>query len=313
MVMELVSPSGLLLRRDVSAAGYDDTCLTRMVRSGQIVRIRQGAYAIAQTWRALDDAGRHRLLCEAVVLQYDDGIALSHGSGVVELGGPTYGLPMDKVHVTHLSSRAGRRNVAGVVHHEGSCGLLDVTRLGDHWLTSPARTVLDVTMSYGFEVGVVVADDFLRRKLTTKDELRQLYGKVREWPGAITLRLVIDFADERSESVGESLARLLFRRLGLPRPVLQFEIFGPGHRLAGRTDFAWPEHRVFGEFDGKTKYLRLRRPGESVTDTVLREKRREDLLREITDWRCIRLIWADLFEVEQTARRLLAILFRPAA
>jgi hypothetical protein len=312
MVHELFTSSGLLLRRDAVAAGYDDKYLRRLVLSGQIVRIRQGAYARAGLWSELDGPERHILLSEAVTLQYDDDICLSHGSGVLDLGGPNYGLDLSKVHITHLDSRTGRRNVAGVIHHEGECRLLDVTRRNGHWSTAPARTVLDVAMLYGFEVGVVVADDFLRRTLTTKAELRQLYKRVKDWPGALILRLVIELADQKSESVGETLGRLLFRRMRLPRPVLQFEVFRPDGSLAGRTDWAWPEHRVLGEFDGEVKYLRHRLPGETLTQTVLREKRREDELRELTNYKFIRFVWADLFRVEQTARRVLAVLARAA-
>ena len=53
---------------------------------------------------------------------------------------------------------------------------------------------------------------------------------------------------------------------------------GVGPVLECDSHLAWPDYGVFLEFDGKEKYLRYRRPGESVIDTVLREKRREKLL-----------------------------------
>ncbi len=310
MVTELMSPSGLLLRRDAIAYGYDDKYLRRMVKGGQLRRIRQGAYAGAEVWRNLDDRGRHLLLSEAVVAQYDDDIALSHGSAVLKLGGPDYGLDLSSVHITHFEG--GGRRGAKVVHHEGRVGVLDITRRDGHWLTSPARTVLDVAMSYGLEIGVVVADDFIHRKLTTSAELWQLYEAVKDWPGALILRLVIDLATGKSESVGESLGWLLCRNQRLPRPEQQFEIPHPDGRLAGRTDWAWPEYGVLGEFDGEAKYHRYRRPGETIEQAVMREKRREDLLRELTGWRFIRLIWADLFRPEFTAQRIRRALLRAA-
>ena len=218
MVLELIRADGVLLRRDAIAAGYDDKQLYRLVAAREIVRIRHGAYAATQTWSALDDGGRHGMLSSAVVRQYDDDIALSHGSAVLRLAGPVHGLDLANVHISHLDNRSGRRNVAGVVHHKGDTRVMDVTRLDGCWTTSPARTVIDVVLMYGFEVGVVVADDFLHRGLTTKAELWQLYEHMKHWPGALVVRLVIGFADGDSESVGESLGRLLFRRLGLPIP-----------------------------------------------------------------------------------------------
>src|SRR6188768_2038542 len=116
MVNELMTPSGLLLRRDAVRAGLDDNALARLVRAGVITRIRQGAYAASDVWRASDAVGRHRLLAEAVLMQYDDDVAVSHDTAVVVLEGPNYGLDLTKVHLTHLTSTSGRRNVAGIVH-----------------------------------------------------------------------------------------------------------------------------------------------------------------------------------------------------
>jgi very-short-patch-repair endonuclease len=310
MVMELMSGNGVLLRRDAIAAGYDDKLLARLVRSGQICRIRHGAYAETKTWSELDERGRHVLLCEAVVAQYVEGIALSHDSAVLVHDGPDYGLDLSSVHVTHFDG--GGRKGAKVVHHEGRCGVLDITRIGDHWVTSPARTVLDVSMRHGLQTGVVVADDFIHRGLTTTAELWQMHDVVRDWPGALINRLVIHLATGKSESVAETLSLLLFRSQRLPRPEQQFEIFHPHGLLAGRVDFAWPEHKVFVEVDGKSKYLRFRRPGETIEQAVLREKQREDLIRELTGWICIRLVWADLFKPEASAARIRAAMARAA-
>ena len=47
----------------------------------------------------------------------------------------------------------------------------------------------------------------------------------------------------------------------------------------GIADFYWKECRHLGEFDGKAKYEKYRRPGETAADCVFREKRREDRMR----------------------------------
>jgi hypothetical protein len=80
--------------------------------------------------------------------------------------------------------------------------------------------------------------------------------------------------------------------------------------LVAIVDFAWPELGVFLEFDGKIKYQKLLRAGESPTDVVVREKRREELICRLTGWRCIRIVWADLYRPELTAAAIRA-LFRP--
>jgi len=133
-----------------------------------------------------------------------------------------------------------------------------------------------------------------------------LHAPMSMWPNMLTVRLVLELIDGRSESVGETLIRLLCRNMRLPRPELQWNVRRPDGRIAGRTDFAWPRYRAFGEFDGATKYLRFRRPGETIEQAVLREKRREDLLRELTGWTMIRFIWADIFTPATTAARIRA-------
>ena len=76
--------------------------------------------------------------------------------------------------------------------------------------------------------------------------------------------------------------------------MLQFEVYDETGRLVGRCDFAWPEHHLLGEFDGRRKYGRGLVPGQSAEEAVFLEKRREDLLREVTQWAMVRLVWSDL-------------------
>ena len=81
--------------------------------------------------------------------------------------------------------------------------------------------------------------------------------------------------------------------LGLPVPDLQVEVRTPSGLFVGRTDFGWRQHRLLGEFDGRVKYGRLLRPGQSPGDAVFDEKRREDALRA-EDYGVIRWVWRDL-------------------
>ncbi len=78
--------------------------------------------------------------------------------------------------------------------------------------------------------------------------------------------------------------------------------------MVAYCDFAWPEEGVFVEFDGRTKYERLLRPGESPTDAMLAQQRREELICRLTGWVCLRLSWSDLETPRATARRLRSLL-----
>jgi hypothetical protein len=305
MVFELADERGIVLRRDVVAAGYDDNALARVRRQGGLVRVRQGAYVRADVWGDADAAQRHHLMSRAVLRQYPLRVALSHDSAAVEHDGPTYGLDLGSVHLTHFHDEHAGRRYAGIVHHEGECRVGDLTRLPDgHWVTAPARTLLDTAARHPVEVGVCLADDFLHRGLVTKDELRIAHQMMKTWPGMLRVHRVIDLADGRSESVGETRGRLLMKNTGLPTPVPQLEVFDHQGNLVGRCDLALPDHGVLIEFDGTVKYHRYRRPGETIEQMVLREKAREDRLREVTGWRMVRLVWADLSRPEATAARI---------
>jgi hypothetical protein len=73
--------------------------------------------------------------------------------------------------------------------------------------------------------------------------------------------------------------------------------------LVARADFGWELERTLGEFDGKVKYGRLRRPGEEPEDAVFREKVREDRIRDL-GFEVVRWTWSDLKQPQVLADRL---------
>ncbi|TDS82648.1 hypothetical protein EV640_11421 [Nesterenkonia aurantiaca] len=155
--------------------------------------------------------------------------------------------------------------------------------------------LLDTVPRMPFEQAVVVLDAALARiseRGLTLDELLQPWqpflrgARLRaEWARAV------DFADPRSESVGESLSRVRISELGFAVPELQSVVRVEGREY--RLDFEW-EGGVVGEFDGKQKYLRSQELfGRSAEEAVYREKLREDAIRS-TGRRVVRWSWDDL-------------------
>ena len=112
-------------------------------------------------------------------------------------------------------------------------------------------------------------------------------------PGTRRAARVVDFADGGGRSVGESRSRVVLHELGLPPSALQFQVTGADGTFLARTDFAWEEERVIGEFDGRIKYGRLLRSGQEAGDAVFQEKRREDAIRD-EGWGVVRWTWSDL-------------------
>ena len=293
---------GLLLRRTCQQLGLDDNWLARMVRLGILVRIRQGAYASTEVWRSLSVVDRHLLRCRAVMLQYDDRVALSHGSAHLLRGGPDWGLDIGNVNVTNLFGR-GDRVQAGVTHHRGFTRVTDVSRLNGHWVTAPARTAVETAAALELVPAICVLDWTLHAGLATRDELDQFSTVwLREWPGSVSLPVAVGRSDGRAESVGETRSRLALADLGF-EPEPQWEVRHPSGRVAGRVDLLLRKQGVMVEFDGQIKYGRLLKPGQTISDVIKAERERELLLEELTGLRMLRLVWTDLDETSRIADR----------
>jgi len=308
---ELSDPGVVKLRRDLLAQGYDDRAIRRMLRDGYWHRIRHGAYIEASVWGELDERGRYASLCRAAYRQSKVPVVLSHAGATNEWDAPLWDLCLDVVDLTRPDEKSGRQ-AAGVRQHRGRLLPRDTVERHGLAVMSPTRAVLELSTMVDVEHTLVVMDDFLHRKLTDKPLLEARNKLMLHWPDTLHTDLAIRLADGRSESPGETRTRNLCRSQRLPAPVPQYKIRGRAGNVVARVDLAWPELGVFLEFDGKEKYLRFRKKGESVADAVLREKRREEMICEITGWRCIRIVWADLYRPAATAARIRAM-FRASA
>jgi hypothetical protein len=168
-------------------------------------------------------------------------------------------------------------------------------------VTNPVRTALDLARSLPHEAAVVSLDAALRLGLVGHGALRTRLLDIAGTPGSRSAARAVQAADARSGSVGESRSRVLLNRWKLPPSAFQFEVRSGDGRLIGRTDFAWEEHRLVGEFDGRVTYGHFLRRGEHAGDAVLREKGREDSIRD-EGWGVVRWTWSDLRQHRVAAR-----------
>lgn len=294
------------LRKDLIASGLTDRAIAGLVASGELHRVRYGSYVSGAAWAACSETERHSILVRAVVRRAHAVVAVSHISAAVEWSVGLWDVPLDVVHVTRRDQRAGRRE-AGVLQHLGELRDEDLIIRNGVTVTSPTRTAIDCACLLDVERALLVVCDLLHRGLTTMEDLRATEAFMSQWPGSLRVRLVLGLAETRCESVGERRFLYLAWKQGLPRPVPQHEVTDEeGKRY--RLDFAWPEHQLWLEFDGRVKYQGLLKEGESATDVVLREKRREEEVARLTGWRCIRITWADLHNPERTAAKIRALL-----
>jgi len=287
------------LTAQLLATGLSADELHRLRRSGELERVRRGAYAPPAPDPAPEEA--HRRLLAAVLRQSSAESVVSHVSAAVLHGLPVWRSSLAVVHLTRPRTGGGRVR-AGCELHTSLLQPSEVVALDGVRVTSLARTVADLARTLPLDQAVAAGDAALRRGLPLADVIGVLDG-CRGWPGVGRARRAAGLLDGRSESAGESASRVRMHEAGLPAPVPQYEVYdGLGH-LVGRADFGWEEQRVLGEFDGRVKYGRLLRSGRDVEEIVYREKLREDALRDL-GWRMARWTWPDLYPGQVLVARL---------
>ncbi len=158
------------------------------------------------------------------------------------------------------------------------------------------------------ESALITVDGLLSAGLTTPSGIRQFAHRTRFWPRSLRTTVVLRLADPRHESAGESRTAYFFFAQGLPKPEPQVVVRDERGAEVARVDFAWPELGVFLEFDGRIKYERHRRAGESLEQFLMREKAREELICQLTGWVCIRITWDQLAAPQLLAGRIRRIL-----
>ena len=275
-----------LLAGDLSARE-----VRQKTRGGDLHRLRPGRYVNASWWADANAVEQHRVRALELGTWLAGRAAISHESAAILHGIQMPALHLPKVHATWPGS-PGRGATTNVIPHRSQLRDLDLVLADGVLVTSVARTVFDIARSAPWTIAVAAVDSALHLALCTAEELAEVLEAARRTPGAFRAARIFEFADEHSESVGESICRLRFAQVGLPVPKLQTVIPLLNHADA-RVDFDFEEYDTVGEFDGKIKFGRLLRPGEEPGEKVFAEKVREDLVRD-TGRQMVRFTWPDL-------------------
>jgi hypothetical protein len=301
------APSAVRLRPELLATGYTDEQIRAALRSGDAWHaLRPGAYLDEERWGRLDRTERHLLLVRATAPKLGAATVVSHRSAAVLHGLTVWPAPSpnEPVHVTRHRASGGYRK--GLVYAHTGFAETTPTAVDGIAVTSVARTIIDCARTMGFDSGVVMADSALRAGAVIREQLADEVADLGRRRGRSQAVAAASFASALSESVGESLSRIAL--VGLPAPLLQYALVLPEQVV--RTDFAWPEFRMVGEFDGAVKYGRLLKDGETTSDVLVRERRRE-LAIEHAGWRVVRWTWSDLGDPAALRRHVAACFARP--
>jgi Protein of unknown function (DUF559) len=253
-------------------AGWRRDQIRDCTRRGDLLVVRRGIYAEgAHARKLLSLKGGEELLAISAATALTGtgaGAVVSHQSAAYLHKVDLVGRRDLTVHLTRPPG-ADMHAPARIRLHSADLPAAHVTAHLGLPVTTPARTSIDLARTLPFRAGVVAADSALHHRLTTTEELQSVLAFCSRWRGAAKAADVIGFADRRSESPLESIARVVFRDCGLPPPELQ-ALIGTADDVA-RVDFYWGQYRTIVEVDGAVKYADpLRARAQLERDSWLR-------------------------------------------
>ncbi|GAA2002531.1 hypothetical protein GCM10009739_11160 [Microbacterium ulmi] len=292
----------LLTRAELSVRGLTDRAIESAVRERRLRRVDYACYVDQSDWNSAYAEGRHLLRVVAADERQRGGdVIASHASAAVVHELPLFRLAPKRVHLsgTHVDGRVKRAEPL-VAHHRITVAETDIVEIDGIRCTSLARTVADTIRGASRMTSVALADAALRR--VAMDAETRGYDEAKDAAfreevaarlqrgarGVRQARWVLEFADGRAESPGESGSRLLLWELGFAGPRLQVPVPSPsgGHY---EIDFGLDDVDAWGEYDGQGKYRDPNlREDASLEDVLLAEKSREDWIRGTTGRRFAR-------------------------
>jgi hypothetical protein len=238
------SQHGLITLDQALKAGLSTGQIRQRVRSGVWAVARPRVYAIAGapvTWAQT---------VAAVALSLQPRAWISHATA-----GRLWGFPgVDHDHLDVVVDLDRRIRMEGVrPHRSGALFTADLARDQRIPVTSPERTLVDLSAGVAPAPLGRILDDSLRRRLIRLDRLRLCVARLAKAPGRRPtviqdlLAARLPGYDPGDSDLETRVLRLLVGA-GLPAPVQQYRV-----RLAGRTvklDLAYPPERLAIELYG---------------------------------------------------------------
>jgi very-short-patch-repair endonuclease len=230
---------GLVTAHQVREEVGDHVARTLRVR-GTLEVARSGVFRIAGSARSWEQS------VMAAVIAGGEHAAASHHTAAALWDMPDFHVGLGTpLHVT--VPRGTRPSIRGVTVHTTLLEFEACTRRGV-WVTSAARTLVDLD---GFVAPAALArcvDEMLLRRLVSLDGLWAVHSALRRGSRRSRAMTAILSARtdawERADSRPELRILRWLREARLPEPVLQ-------HRVDRyRVDLAYPEQRIFIEYDG---------------------------------------------------------------
>lgn len=203
---------------------------------------------------------------------------VSHVSAAAAHQLPLFNADFSHVHLTTPDPwRRGRRT--GVHIHQGAID--DAVEIGGVLVTPLARTLLDCARTMPREQAVAMMDYALHENLVTEEDLLRGMRQISRWRME-RVRDIVDLADGRAESVGESRSRLILLDEGFSVTPQVWARDEDGVAFA-RIDLVIDGLRLGVEFEGREKAVLAGDSGRS-------NKERNDLVED-RNWILVPVYW----------------------
>lgn len=268
--------------------------LRRHIRDGSIVEPFPRLFAPGDVWKQLARPDQERYVIRGYAWAHPDAVFCSLSAAVM------HGLPVSYSLLGTLHLYASSPTQRGGKHVEMQYrrhpSYVKIDRVA---VASLVEATVDCLCSCDFEDSLAIADGCLRVARADASYLRREVERLAHGcKGVEKARHVARWADRRAESGGESIARAVMIRAGIPPTDIQREFDDPLEpRNSYRADFVFElidGKTVLGEFDGRAKYEDEQlRGGSSTIDVLLKERQRESRLT-LMDVRIVRFNWSDV-------------------
>jgi very-short-patch-repair endonuclease len=263
--VELCAGQGVASWRTLVDAGLSSSGLRAAAQAGRVSCVARGLYTVA--------ADPDRLAVASHI-----GV-LSHRTAAVVLGMDLIEEPAG-IEVTVADRR--RRPPEPVTCHRARLSPVEVQMVGALRVTSPMRTIVDLSRRLPRHEAMVAADSALRSGLVSMADLQEHAAGARG-PGSGRVQAVARGIDSASESALETLLRVLMHDAGLcPRSQVRI---GDATGTVARVDFLFPAERVVVEADGFAFH--------SSRESLRNDVRRANALQEM-GYRILRFTWQDV-------------------
>ena len=143
------------------------------------------------------------------------------------------------------------------------------------WLSTRARTWLDMARLLPLEDLVAMADQLVRRPrpelegredaYSTVEELRDMIARHPNLQGVVRARQALDLVRVGSDSAPETFLRLAMLDAGLPEPELQLSL-RPGDPRSPSADLAFRRRKIAVQYDGGHHLLEAQRLSDRRRD-----------------------------------------------